>query len=268
MYYNPCSCPSTCSDCSFQSSTRLSRLNDKLDFVNSKIQQEKNNKKLFIQSKIDTAYQNLNDSVQYNSNKFSEIKESILNLYSILDQMKKNENQRLNDRQILLSNLEKKFDIRYDQEQEHRKILEDKLSKIIDSKFNDMKLKISDDGKERFEKIEYLKTLMSRELPKLNNTVKYEKSERERKDNEVKNLVNRNFSEVEDKINNEIKIREDKDQENLDDVKRSLNNFNKNMRIEKNIREDNENKLLNIFELTLEKIDLVNESKSTNDIDC
>jgi hypothetical protein len=40
------------------------------------------------------------------------------------------------------------------------------------------------------------------------------------------------------------------------------------MRIEKNIREDNENKLLNIFELTLEKIDLVNESKSTNDIDC
>ena len=40
------------------------------------------------------------------------------------------------------------------------------------------------------------------------------------------------------------------------------------MRIEKATREDNENKLLNIFELTLEKIDLVNETKSTNDFDC
>jgi hypothetical protein len=268
MYYNPCSCPSTCSDCSFQSSTRLSRLNDKLDIVNSKIQQEKNNKNLFIQSKIDTAYQQLNDSVQYNSNKFSEIKESILNLYSLLDQIKKNENKRLNDRTILLSNLEKKFDLRYEQEQDHRKIIEDKMSKIIDSKFNDMKLKITEDGKDRFDKIEYLKTLMSRELPKLTNTVKFEKNEREKKDNELKNLINKNSNELQDKINNEIRKREDIDQENLDDVKRSLNNFNKNMRIEKTSREDNENKLLNILELTLEKIDLVNESKSTNDFDC
>ena len=109
---------------------------------------------------------------------------------------------------------------------------------------------------------------MSRELPKLTNTVKFEKNEREKKDNELKNLINKNSNELQDKINNEIRKREDIDQENLDDVKRSLNNFNKNMRIEKNIREDNENKLLNIFELTLEKIDLVNESKSTNDIDC
>ena len=109
---------------------------------------------------------------------------------------------------------------------------------------------------------------MSRELPKLTNTVKFEKNEREKKDNELKYLIDKNSKEFQDKINNEIRKREDTDQENLDDVKRSLNNFNKNMRIEKTTREDNENKLLNIFELTLEKIDLVNETKSTNDFDC
>ena len=142
------------------------------------------------------------------------------------------------------------------------------MNKIIDSKFNDMKLKITEDGKDRFDKIEYLKTLMSRELPKLTNTVKFEKNEREKKDNELKYLIDKNSKEFQDKINNEIRKREDIDQENLDDVKRSLTNFNKNMRIEKTTREDNENKLLNIFELTLEKIDLVNETKSTNDFDC
>ena len=250
----PCSNPCVPYYCS--QSNRLGRLNDKLDIINSKIDKEKQMKEMFIHKKIDNVSDHLNNCINYANSKFSDIKESLLNIQSLFEQIQKKEKENSDERNNLMETIEKKFDIRLEQERQNRILCEKKLNSLIDQKFLEMKIKLSENSKERFEGIENLKLLMDRELPILRQTVLDEIKERKNNDENIINNINKNKNELFDKIANEKKERENNQQNYLDSVKKDLNNFKENLRKEREKRKETENKLVCLLELTCNNINL------------
>jgi hypothetical protein len=250
----PCSNPCVPYYCS--QSNRLGRLNDKLDIINSKIDKEKQMKEMFIHKKIDNVSDHLNNCINYANSKFSDIKESLLNIQSLFEQIQKKEKENSDERNNLMETIEKKFDIRLEQERQNRILCEKKLNSLIDQKFLEMKIKLSENSKERFEGIENLKLLMDRELPILKQTVLDEIKERKNNDENIINNINKNKNELFDKIANEKKERENIQQNYLDSIKKDLNNFKENLRKEREKRKETENKLVGLLELTCNNINL------------
>ena len=93
-------------------------------------------------------------------------------------QMKNNEEKSMLEKNSVLSSFESKVELKFTQEEENRKILEDKLSTLIEDKYNEMKLLVSQEGKKRYDEFERVKSIMERDMPKVKAFPKYEIEER------------------------------------------------------------------------------------------
>ena len=136
---------------------RFNRLHSRLDEINSKISKEKLDKESFIHNKISNTEIILKTNNENCLKKINEIKNNIKSLYNFFDQIKLFTKKNSEETEQILDSFENKFNIRIKEEENKRINLEKKLKNLIDTKFKDMKYKISEKSKEKNEEQEDIK---------------------------------------------------------------------------------------------------------------
>ena len=120
-----------------------------MDEINSKISKEKLDKESFIHNKISNTEIILKTNNENCLKKINEIKNNIKSLYNFFDQIKLFTKKNSEETEQILDSFENKFNIRIKEEENKRINLEKKLKNLIDTKFNDMKYKISEKREEK-----------------------------------------------------------------------------------------------------------------------
>ena len=234
---------------------RFSRIHSRLDEINDKINKEKIEKENLIHSKITTTEMLLDNNNENKARKIKEIKTSIRGLSLLFEQIKQFTKEKNIQSNEILENFENRFNLRLKEEQEKRIILEKRLKSIIDSKFKDMKCKLYENSKERFNELENLKNNMDIQMPQLQATFDDEKKIRKIKDEEIKEKIKNKMNYYNDIMRKEIKIRENFDEKSLDEIKYSFAEFNKQMRQTTFNREQSQGKLIDLVDATITQIE-------------
>ena len=234
---------------------RFSRIHSRLDEINDKINKEKIEKENLIHSKITTTEMLLDNNNENKARKIKEIKTSIRGLSLLFEQIKQFTKEKNIQSNEILENFENRFNLRLKEEQEKRIILEKRLKSIIDSKFKDMKCKLYENSKERFNELENLKNKMDIQMPQLQAIVDDEKKKRKLKDEEIKEKIKNKMNYYNDIMRKEIKTRENFDEKSLDEIKYSFSDFNKQMRQTTFNREQSQGKLIDLVDATITQIE-------------
>jgi hypothetical protein len=234
---------------------RFSRIHSRLDEINDKINKEKIEKENLIHSKITTTEMLLDNNNENKARKIKEIKTSIRGLSLLFEQIKQFTKEKNIQSNEILENFENRFNLRLKEEQEKRIILEKRLKSIIDSKFKDMKCKLYENSKERFNELENLKNKMDIQMPQLQAIVDDEKKKRKLKDEEIKEKIKNKMNYYNDIMRKEIKTRENFDEKSLDEIKYSFSDFNKQMRQTTFNREQSRGKLIDLVDATITQIE-------------
>ena len=234
---------------------RFSRIHSRLDEINDKINKEKIEKENLIHSKITTTEMLLDNNNENKARKIKEIKTSIRGLSLLFEQIKQFTKEKNIQSNEILENFENRFNLRLKEEQEKRIILEKRLKSIIDSKFKDMKCKLYENSKERFNELENLKNKMDIQMPQLQAIVEDEKKKRKLKDEEIKEKIKNKMNYYNDIMRKEIKTRENFDEKSLDEIKYSFSDFNKQMRQTTFNREQSQGKLIDLVDATITQIE-------------
>jgi hypothetical protein len=234
---------------------RFSRIHSRLDEINDKINKEKIEKENLIHSKITTTEMLLDNNNENIARKIKEIKTSIRGLSLLFEQIKQFTKEKNIQSNEILENFENRFNLRLKEEQEKRIILEKRLKSIIDSKFKDMKCKLYENSKERFNELENLKNKMDIQMPQLQAIVDDEKKKRKLKDEEIKEKIKNKMNYYNDIMRKEIKTRENFDEKSLDEIKYSFSDFNKQMRQTTFNREQSQGKLIDLVDATITQIE-------------
>ena len=234
---------------------RFSRIHSRLDEINDKINKEKIEKENLIHSKITTTEMLLDNNNENKARKIKEIKTSIRGLSLLFEQIKQFTKEKNIQSNEILENFENRFNLRLKEEQEKRIILEKRLKSIIDSKFKDMKCKLYENSKERFNELENLKNKMDIQMPQLQAIVDDEKKKRKLKDEEIKEKIKNKMNYYNDIMRKEIKTRENFDEKSLDEIKYSFSEFNKQMRQTTFNREQSQGKLIDLVDATITQIE-------------
>ena len=128
---------------------RFSRLHSRLDEINDKINKEKIDKESFIHNKITNTELMLKSNSENWLKKIKEMKNDVKGLYNVLESIKINTKKNSIESDEILDKFENKFNMRLKEEENKRINLEKKLQNLIESKFKDMKYKISEKYKEK-----------------------------------------------------------------------------------------------------------------------
>ena len=234
---------------------RFSRIHSRLDEINDKINKEKMEKENLIHSKITTTEMLLDNNNENKARKIKEIKTSIRGISLLFEQIKQFTKEKNTQSNEILENFENRFNLRLKEEQEKRIILEKRLKSMIDSKFKDMKCKLYENSKERFNELENLKTKMDIQMPQLQATFNDEKKVRKARDEEIKEKIKNKMNYYNDIMRKEIKTRENFDEKSLDEIKYSFSDFNKQMRQTTFNREQSQGKLIDLVDATITQIE-------------
>lgn len=189
-----------------------------------------------------------------NKKKFDNIKNNLLNINALFESMKQREESMMIEKNKMLVTFEKKCEIRLNQEIENRKILEDKLSTLIEDKYNELKLLISQEGKTRYDELERIKSILERDLPSVAAFPKYEIEARKNNDEKTKEEINKAVEEYKDKIVNEKKIREGNEEAFIESLKIAFSKFKLEIGGERKTRKENEDKLISLLEIACNHI--------------
>ena len=214
---------------------------------------------MFIHSKLNDVESKLDDSIALTNKKFSEIKSNLLTLNALLDDLKQKDQLRMEQKASVLFSFEKRAEMQLDKEIESRKILENKMTTLIEDKYNELRLMISQEGKNRFEEMERIKSVMERDMPSFLATPKYEGDARRKGDDAVRNELNKGINGLKDKILHEKKIRESNEEAFLDSLKISMNKFKSDVNGERNERKNNLDKMISLLQLVVDGVDMKNE---------
>ena len=234
---------------------RFSRLYSRLDQINDKINKEKIEKENLIHSKISTTEMILDNNNENRARKIKEIKSSIKSLSLLFEQIKQFSKERTIQSNEILDNFENKFNLRLREEEEKRIFLEKKLKNMIDSKFRDMKVKIYNNSKEKFDELETLKNKIDEQIPHLQENYNNEKKLRKLKDEEIKEKIKDKMNYYNNIMRKEIKNREIWDDKCLDDIKFTFADFNKQMRQTAFNREQSQSQLIDLVDAAISQID-------------
>ena len=234
---------------------RFIRLNSRLNEINAKINKEKMEKENLILSKISTTEILLDNNNENRMRKIKEIKNSISDISLLFEQIKQSTKQRNKQSDEILEIFENKFNIRLKEEQDKRINLEKRLNTIIDNKFKDIKCKVYDNSKERFNELEDLKSKLNMKIPKLQATVDDERKMRKLKDEEIREKIKYKMNYYNDIMRKEIKDREIFDEKSLDDIKYTFTDFNKQMRQTTFNREQSQGQLIDLVDATISQIE-------------
>ena len=234
---------------------RFSRLNSRLDEINTKIDMEKIDKETFIQNKIASTELMLKINNENCLRKIKEAKNSIKDLYNFLDQIKLFSKKTNEETDKVLDSIEMKFNARIKEEQNQRINLEKKLKNLIETKFKDMKYKISEKSQEKSEDQEDVRNKIEEKLPQLKSDMDEEKKIRISKDEEIREKIKDKMNYYNNIMRKEIKNRENFDEQTLDDIKSSFGEFNKQLRQTSFNREQSEGKLIDLVEATISQFE-------------
>ena len=194
-------------------------------------------------------------SIEIKARKIKEIKSSIRSLSLLFEQIKQFSKEKNSQSNQILENFENKFNLRLREEEEKRINLEKRLKNMIDSKFRDMKCKMYDNSKERFDELENFKNKMETQIPQLQEKTNNEKKIRKIKDEEIKEKIRDKMNNYNDIMRKEIKNREIFDDKCLDDIKYTFADFNKQMRQATFNREQSQGQLIDLVDATISQID-------------
>ena len=234
---------------------RFSRLNSRLDEINTKISKEKVDKESFIHNKITNTELMLKTNNENTLRKINEAKNNIKSLYNFLEKIKLFTKKNSEETEHIIDTFEIKFNSRLKEEQNKRINIEKKLNTLIDSKFKDMKYKISEKSQEKKEDQEDVKDKIEEKIPQLKSSIDEERKKRIAKDEEIKEKIKEKMNFYNDIMKKEIKNRENFDEQALDDIKGSFAEFNKQMRQTSFNREQSEGKLIDLVDATISQFE-------------
>ena len=155
---------------------------------------------------------NINEQMDITRKKFDIIKDDLNLIKGLYAQLKKNEEKNAQERLDMIKCFENKVNLRFEEESERRKILENRLSVIIDGEYKDLKLKISQEIRTRMDNIEKLKNYTNRDIPSIKTFYPTESKIRKEEDENIKLKIKNECNNLKDKIINEKKIREDNEE--------------------------------------------------------
>lgn len=234
---------------------RFSRLHSRLDEINTKINKEKIDKESFILNKISNTELMLKTNNENCLRKINEAKNNIKSLYNLLEKIKIFTKKNSEETEQIIDSFELKFNSRLKEEENKRINLEKKLTTLIESKFKDMKFKITEKGKEKAEDQEEIKNKIDEKMPQLKSLIDEEKKKRINKDEEIKEKIKDKMNFYNDIMKKEIKNRENFDEQTLDDIKASFAEFSKQMRQTSFNREQSEGKLIDLVDATISQFE-------------
>jgi len=207
---------------------------------------------------LDTIIQEIDEKLSVGQDtfnkKFQMIKDQIQKLQKLYEEDKLLK-ERLNEvKDVELKSLEMKINEKFEFEIHARKELEQKLMIIIEERTNAIKNEITKEASSRVDNIDFLKSCMENDIPKLQESLKSENIERVEFNTNLSTKMTEEIQKLNQSISSQKKSREETEEAMLEMVKDMASKLKNEIENEKKDRESTEETLINLMDETCAKL--------------